>query len=350
MAQEYYLLSLNFFKAKGLAIGDVLSSDPYLKISLSPQIFTKTRPIFNTLNPTWDYEWHLSNVKLGSEFAIEVWDYDLTSKDDKIGTSTYTFDGKEGEQEIQVIHRNKPHGKITIKVACKISENSGDPRWIGPCVAETHFSAIAGTIVNHKNDDACKSYPTYKVTLPYIPTVFKALLKWNQDYDNAKAIFAQGVKSSAVQGVIRSQHARLYSHDSTTIYSIIRTGKEFLELFNNGRRKNIPRYYTYVIVPGGMYFSETGASFFTDFMSKHAMHANASEEVCFAGEFHIQQKDGKYVLVIDNNSGTYAPPKDKVAQLVDFFSFNFEDLQIEAYDRDDPKLKEYKKMMNELNK
>eukprot|EP00026_Physarum_polycephalum_P010857 Phypoly_transcript_11039.p1 GENE.Phypoly_transcript_11039~~Phypoly_transcript_11039.p1 ORF type:complete len:382 (+),score=54.51 Phypoly_transcript_11039:46-1146(+) len=349
MAKVYYC-SLNFYKAKGLAIGDVISSDPYLKVTLSsnPKIYLKTRPVFSTLNPTWDVEWHLSNVEHNSKFAIEVWDYDATSKDDKIGTCEYIFDGKEGEQEIQVFHRNKPHGKLTIKVACGESDKPGEVRWIGPGQAETHYCSFAGKLVNHKNDDSNRSYASYKLYLPYILNVFDVPVGWNQNYENAKTIFVPGVKSAAIQQVIRSQHARLYVHDNTTVYGTLRTGKDFLELFNNGRRQGIPRYYTYVILETAMYFSETGASFFTDFMSKHAMHSNAAEQVCFAGEFHVQQKDGNYVLVIDNNSGTYAPPKERVIKLVEFFKFNFPDLAVEAYDREDPALKEYKTVVSKL--
>jgi hypothetical protein len=348
-AGEYYL-SMNFNRAKGLAIGDVLTSDPYLRVWLEsdPKLYIKTRPVFNTLNPTWDVEWHLSNVFLNSKFCIEVWDYDATSKDDKIGTCEYIFDAKEGDKEIQVYHRNKPHGMLYMKVVCKPSDKPGPIRWIGPVRCETHYSSLAGKLVNHKNDDSIRSYASYKVVFPYIGNVFDTLVTWNQDYDAAKAIFAQGVKSTAIQQVIRSQHARLYVHDNTTVYGIVKTGQEFLEMFNYGRRQSIPRYYTYVIVENGMYFSETGASFFTDFMSKHAMHSNASEQVCFAGEFHVQQKDGKYVLVIDNNSGTYAPPKERIAKLIQFFNFNFPDLLVEAYDREDPTLKEYKTAINKL--
>lgn len=351
MVEDYYL-SVNFFKAKGLAIGDVLTSDPYLKVTLAanPKIFLKTRPVMNTLNPTWDVEWHLSNIHLHSKFLIEVWDYDQNSADDKIGTCEYIFDAKEGEKEIQVIHRNKPHGMLTLKIACRPSDIAGELRWIGPARFETHFSAVAGKIVNHKNDDSNRSYASYKVVLPYIGNVFEQLVLWNQNYDSAKSIFASGPKSTAIQQVIRTQHARLYVHDNTTIYGTLSSGKEFLEMFNNGRRQNIPRYYTYVIVPNGMYFSETGASFFTDFMSKHAMHSNAAQEVCFAGEFHIQQRDGKYIMIIDNNSGTYAPPKERVEKLLQFFTFNFPDLAVEAYDREDPALKEYKTVMSSFKK
>jgi len=345
-SQEYYL-SLNFFKAKGLAIGDLVSSDPYLKVWLTPKIALKSRPIFNTLNPTWDIEWHLSNVPLNSRVAIEIWDYDVTSKDDLLGSCEYIFDGKEGEKEITVLHRGKPHGVLTIKVVCRLSDAPGEMRWIGPVRTITHFSGLVGKIVNHKNDEEILSYATYQVSLPYITSIFE-LIGWNKEYESAKKIFAQGVKSHAIQHVIRSQHSQLYAHDSTTQYGIIRSGKEFLELFHYGRRKSIPRYYTYVIVERGMYFSETGATFFTDFMSKHAMHANAAEQICFAGEFHIQHKSDKFILVIDNNSGTYAPPKETVSKLVDLFTFNFPDLAVEAYDREDPALKEYKKIMSEL--
>ncbi len=43
------------------------------------------------------------------------------------------------------------------------------------------------------------------------------------------------------------------------------------------------RYYTYVLAgDGSLRFSETGAGFFTDFFSKHAMHGGCAEKVCGA--------------------------------------------------------------------
>jgi hypothetical protein len=72
----------------------------------------RTRPIFDTVNPTWDEEWHLGNVHLGLHLVIELWDYDQSNKgisspfspslyaqlntcsDDYLGVCMYQFDGK----------------------------------------------------------------------------------------------------------------------------------------------------------------------------------------------------------------------------------------------------------------
>jgi len=48
-------------------------------------------------------------------------------------------------------------------------------------------------------------------------------------------------------------------------------------------------------------------------------------------------------LVIDNNSGTYSPSKDLLPLLQDVFKANFPDMEVEALDREDPKLIEYMK-------
>jgi len=76
------------------------------------------------------------------------------------------------------------------------------------------------------------------------------------------------------------------------------------------------------------------------------VHANASTEVLYAGEFHI----GKYLhpdgtafrwLIIDNNSGTYAPKKELLPKLRGLMAHNFPGLFVEALDFSDPNLKEY---------
>ena len=88
-----------------------------------------------------------------------------------------------------------------------------------------------------------------------------------------------------------------------------------------------------MILDGKFRFSETGLliflcviidkglKFFTDFMSKHALHSDASPEVRFAGEFHIRptQIKDQYKLVIDNNSGTYSPSKDLLPAVAELF-------------------------------
>jgi len=103
-------------------------------------------------------------------------------------------------------------------------------------------------------------------------------------------------------------------------------------------------FYTYVIVENKLQFSETGSSFVKDFSSKHAMHAKCSKSVYYAGEFHIRPGNhGGYKLVIDNNSGTYAPKKEHLGMVKELMEKNFPGLEVEALAYDDPILIEYKK-------
>jgi hypothetical protein len=93
-------------------------------------------------------------------------------------------------------------------------------------------------------------------------------------------------------------------------------------------------------------FSETGQQFFTDFASKHALLANGSESVRYAGEFHPRPKygwnrcDDEWELVFDNGSGTYAPTADLLENLKELLLYNFPGLNVVTYDYKDPKLKE----------
>lgn len=63
-----------------------------------------------------------------------------------------------------------------------------------------------------------------------------------------------------------------------------------------------------------------------------------------AGEFCIVPCSGasaEHKLVIDNNSGTYAPDKSKLPLMQKLFETNFPDMKVEVLDMGDPKLKEY---------
>lgn len=77
-------------------------------------------------------------------------------------------------------------------------------------------------------------------------------------------------------------------------------------------------------------------------MLQHACHADAAEAVTYSGEFHIRAlENGDYSLVLDNNSGTYAPSPDDLPLLHRLFEINFPDIKIETYDFNNPTLKDY---------
>lgn len=48
-------------------------------------------------------------------------------------------------------------------------------------------------------------------------------------------------------------------------------------------------------------------------------------------------------LVIDNNSGTYAPDKAKLPLMQQLFTSNFSDMTVEVLDMKDPRLMQYQK-------
>ncbi|KAG8680994.1 hypothetical protein FRC08_015919 [Ceratobasidium sp. 394] len=106
-----------------------------------------------------------------------------------------------------------------------------------------------------------------------------------------------------------------------------------------------PAVYTYIIDEDTFRFSETGAAFFVDFASKHALHSSCAEEVRYAGEFHPRPDCGwanfredlpdhsvKWELWIDNGSGTYAPTAELLDTLKGLLEYNWPGLVVRAWD------------------
>lgn len=114
-----------------------------------------------------------------------------------------------------------------------------------------------------------------------------------------------------------------------------------------------PALYTYVISvdDDSFRFSETGARFLVNMASKHALHSNCADTVRYSGEFHprpeggwdkfsddMRDEDVRWELVIDNNSGTYAPDKTLLPKLKQLMEYNFPVFNVVALDYKDPEL------------
>ena len=132
------------------------------------------------------------------------------------------------------------------------------------------------------------------------------------------------------------------------------------------------RLFTYVITLQGEWrFTETGPEWAIQHISKHSMHSLLAKEITFSGEFFVRklQKNGDmhrpntrnrfhdakpdsqhqrrnpadYVLVIDNDSGTYRPDKTGLGLLEAYLSANLRGLHVRAMSCDDEQLQQWKK-------
>ena len=181
---------------------------------------------------------------------------------------------------------------------------------------------------------------------------------WNRKYKAAQTIF-QGPTSVAVRSTIQAGHRMLYARTTTNNFGVIKSSQDIVNILHGGKtgsraaHRVKPAVYTYIISADddSFRFSETGAAFFVDFASKHALHANCAEAVRYSGEFHPRPENGwenfsddipdaevKWEIVLDNNSGTYAPDPMMLAELKELFEYNFPEFKIHTFDFNDPRL------------
>eukprot|EP00026_Physarum_polycephalum_P002941 Phypoly_transcript_02950.p1 GENE.Phypoly_transcript_02950~~Phypoly_transcript_02950.p1 ORF type:complete len:702 (+),score=85.38 Phypoly_transcript_02950:252-2108(+) len=267
-------------------------------------------------------------------------------RDDTIGNLSFNFGGELGEitKTLDVIYRRAMHGLLAVKIFAQPSRTPGGPlRSTGPVKYEKHSSYMAGALTQH-TEEAALAYSVYKIYLPYVSSCFhNKTQKWNTKYKQARMIFTQMPQGIVARRIIHSLYESLYRPTATSKYGVLNSGLAFLQLFHFGQRDGQNRFFTYVISDNTLKFSETGAPFFTDFMSKHAMHANCAKEVYYSGEFCVAQVGQSWKLYVDNNSGTYAPNKADLPCLEACFRQNFPDLDVQALDREDPKLADLKR-------
>lgn len=206
---------------------------------------------------------------------------------------------------------------------------------------------------------AFQEHSTWKVDMRDVDTVFHGKRHgWNRNYPAAQKIF-QGKSSHVSRLVVQMQHSYLYGgasgikplvmmrKDLLEVTGNLLDASDFIELMEDGIRRGKPRMFTYVLMAERLYMAETGAKFFRDMMSKHAMHCSASPEVVYAGELHFRKLptvsgERKLTLVVDNNSGTYTPDKADLPLVADVFRRNFAGLQVVALDYKDPLLEQYR--------
>jgi len=368
LAVPFHDLTIQFIGATGLPKMDVVgSADPYFVAKIDDQIsFVSTvRP--DNLAPVWNEIWRVKNVPATADLVIKVMDKDEGSvTDDFIGQikTSVTPGAKELEIEGPIFRRSRGSFWLKIDSTTSTDEKPSAYPYLfnGPIRFSRHFSPTVGALTNL--DDA-RLYSTWKMFIMGVPQFFGDVHQpWNRNYKAAQSIF-QGPTSVAVRGPIQAGHRMLYARTAGNGFGTIEDAAGIVQVLHGGAsrpgangsqfsKRVKPAVYTYILSSedDSFRFSETGAAFFVDFASKHALHSNCCETVRYSGEFHPRPEGGwekfsddipdeavNWELVIDNNSGTYAPDKNMLPVLRALLEYNFPGFAIYALDHGDEALK-----------
>ncbi|CAL0333588.1 unnamed protein product [Lupinus luteus] len=129
MVEFVGLIKVNVVKGTNLAVRDVMTSDPYVILSLGHQS-VKTRVIKNNLNPVWNESLMLSIPENIPPLKVLVYDKDTFSTDDYMG---------EAEIDIQpLVLAAKAYEKSTINESMQL----------GKCVASKDNTLVRDGVIS----------------------------------------------------------------------------------------------------------------------------------------------------------------------------------------------------------
>ena len=317
----------------------------------------------NTSAPQWeDQLWIVRNIPSAARLSVRIFDKDDEKlADDYVGhfeidNLTNYVPPEEGHKIINPFGQCCGNFHLSIQTAVSDEDTQQLPPYTfdGPCRFSRHDSLAIGRLTMlHANH----AYSTWKIQMRRISAFFPLYERqyWNRQYKAAQNIFGHCPISLASQTTIKIGHKVLYGRTlKHNEYGRLNNADDVWKLvFTDARTGRIqPCVYTYIIDDHTWRFSETGHQFFKDNASKHALLANVSESVRYAGEFHPRPKRGwrrltnddgdcnEWELVFDNGSGTYSPSADLLINLKELLLFNFPGLDVVTYDYKDPELKE----------
>jgi hypothetical protein len=248
---------------------------------------------------------------------------------------------------------------VTLNLECRLEDfHPGDGPFSLPTLRlHNNLNKKGGMMRTIKDGGTFEPFPTWQMRLWEVTRTFSGeYSRWNEEYHSAQQIYGSGLQAVAIREGIRLQHSMLYSKNKsvfgTSKTHLIRGVSSFIAALPTSSENSTPGMslrFTYVILTNSnMHFSITGKKTAQDFLSKHALHNNAGVEVAFAGEFFFDRNSERALAtgipawIIDNNSGTFAPAKEKLHLLQALLEFNFgKECPILALDRCDPALSEY---------
>ncbi|KAG1731236.1 uncharacterized protein EDB91DRAFT_1155182 [Suillus paluster] len=365
---KYVDLVIRFIGASDLPRVHVIgTTNPCFRAQLDDKVSYKSSVKSSTLSPVWDETWIINKVPSTATLSVVVRETETGALvDNDIGSFQTTI--SPGVKEAEIVGKRLGQNKGSFWLNIQSSPSAHDSRSLpysfdGPIHYSRHNSPTMGVLTNLRDTQL---YSTWKIYIKGIPQLFgDTMQRWNHDYKAAQAIF-QGPTSIAVRSALVAGHRMLYARTVLNSFGVITSADDVFKLLHDGPRQLSgdgshgltnrikPAVYTYVISKEDetFRFSETGAAFFVDFASKHALHSNCAESVVYSGEFHPRPEGGwenfsdciddssvRWELVIDNNSGTYSPNPDLLVKVAQLLELNFAGINIVVLAQDDPELK-----------
>jgi len=338
--------------AKGM-IQSMFSGNPQVVMKVGGVEYkTAPKSMSSSSFPKWGDEFSVRGVVPGTKIQIEMFRAKIQPP---IMKGEYIITEGDLVGELKEIHipiappAGSPANPTSahLNIAAFFYKEMGGAGQSGRGIRYTvHTSQLFGILSLTKSHDNKAAWPCYVIILNDVGEIFgNEKQAWNRKYEAAMKIFGPGTQAELIRSGVKSQHGALYrNRGNADKVGDISCGDELFAILHQGIRRGRIRYFTYAIIENRFNFSETGAQFGKDFMSKHAMHANCAEEVVYAGEFCLSKnlQTGNMVLVIDNNSGTYAPNKALLPKLKQLMERNFPFTEVVAISYDDPLMAVYK--------
>ncbi|KAG8700412.1 hypothetical protein FRC11_012958, partial [Ceratobasidium sp. 423] len=366
-------LEIRFISAQGLPRMDMVGAgcDPYFRAEIDGAISYTSRALPNTLNPEWHEFWRVRNVPSLAILKVKVYDKDENQyMDDYVGRFKITDVYVGGMRDVPIVSLlRKNHGTFQIEHWNR-EYRAAQAIFSGPLSLTVRAPIIAGHRLLYARTTANRTGILHNSEDFW--SLFRARVDERQGQGLARLM---GVNLDA--GVQKT--CPVCGKSESDIHSMECTGNHLPDNIPGepGARTNTstggrvpanaefgavvslaspvgphehvqrikPAVYTYIIDEDTFRFSETGAAFFVDFASKHALHSSCAETVRYAGEFHprpscgwanfddsIADHEVNWELWIDNGSGTYAPPADMLDNLRKLFEYNWPGLTVRTFD------------------
>ncbi|KAJ2936897.1 hypothetical protein H1R20_g193, partial [Candolleomyces eurysporus] len=363
-------VEIQFIGALGLPKMDIFgSADAYFVARIDGRVSFMSHVARNSLAPVWNEVWRVKNVPVTASVVVEIFHKFEGPRATDATIGKFHVGLVPGTKEVEIkghhLALRKSRGTFWMKIDSEPStmDQKHEFKYLfdGPIRFTRHFSPMVGYLTSGRPSDPSSSndarlYSTWKFSL-------KA----------AQKIFGHGPASHAIRGITQAGHRMLYAHSGSNTYGTLdeRAAVSLTSILNGGstapkgsNERIKPAVYTYVISSedNTLRFSETGTAFCIDFASKHALQSNCAQHVWYAGEFHPRPVGGwenfseemddegvEWELVVDNNSGTYAPGKRMLQTVRECLEYNFglgdstssdirRGFRVVVYDREDERL------------